>query len=107
MKTLQISIHKDFSDNPAGRYKTDGPKSGEHFRDDFLIPALVDNDEVTVILDDVLGFGSSFLEEAFGGLIRCGLKVEDLKKKLKIISSVETYSKRIWRYISQEASRKK
>ncbi len=68
MKT--ISIAKQFSPNPAGRYPEDGPFNGERFRQDFLIPALNDSDVVTVVLDGVSGFGSSFLEEAFGGLIR-------------------------------------
>ena len=68
MKKIDISKH--FSDVPAGRYKTDGPNSGERFRNDFLVPALHAGNKVEVILDGSEGYGSSFLEEAFGGLIR-------------------------------------
>ena len=43
-----------------------------HFRDKILAPALQDEelDKVVVVFDGVAGFGSSFLEEAFGGLAR-------------------------------------
>lgn len=67
-KLIRIAI--DFSPVPAGRYVTDGPFSGERFRDDFLWPALQGGAEVTVDLDGAEGYGSSFLEEAFGGLVR-------------------------------------
>ena len=68
--TIRISIARDFSSSPSGRFPEDGPFSGERFRDEFLLPALKANDSVEVILDGVSGFGSSFLEEAFGGLVR-------------------------------------
>ena len=74
MSTQVISIAKDFSPTPAGRYRSDGPFPGEKFRDDLLLPALrKDTEPVTVELDGTAGFGSSFLEEAFGGLVRCGI----------------------------------
>ena len=66
----KIDISKDFSDVPAGRYKMDGPNSGERFRNDFLVPALRTGEKVEVILDGSEGYGSSFLEEAFGGMVR-------------------------------------
>ena len=65
-----INIAKEFSVSPAGRVPADGPFNGERFRNDFLAPALNKNDKVVVVLDGVSGFGSSFLEEAFGGLVR-------------------------------------
>lgn len=105
MTNSKISISEEFSRYPAGRYRTDGPNSGERFRDDYLIPALKKNQEVTVDLDNVMGFGSSFLEEAFGGLIRNGLTFETVNKKLKIKSSVETYTRRITEYIRDESKR--
>ena len=57
-----IVIATDFS-----RYPEDGPFSGAKFRQDHLAPALQDFDRVEVIFDGAAGFGSSFLEEAFGG----------------------------------------
>ena len=71
MNKITISIADDFSAYPAGRYPNDGKYNGTTFRKDVLVPALKgSNDQVEVIFDGVAGFGSSFLEEAFGGLIR-------------------------------------
>lgn len=106
MPTALISIAADFSPFPAGRYREDGPFPGEVFRDEKLIPALRDNDEVIVNLDGTNGYGSSFLEEAFGGLVRCGFTENDLKKRLKIESSRESYKTRAWNYIHDNARKK-
>lgn len=69
-----ISIANDFSKYPAGRTRRDGPYSAERFRDDLLVPALekarAEGGQVTVVLDGVYGYSSSFLEETFGGLVR-------------------------------------
>lgn len=69
-----ISIAQDYSKTPAGRYPADGPFNGERFRDTILIPALrhavETGDRIVVVLDGVLGYSSSFLEEVFGGLVR-------------------------------------
>ena len=105
MNTQMISITKDFSEAPSGRYKTDGPSSGERFRDDILIPALQKNVNLEVNLDVTLGYGSSFLEEAFGGLIRAGFKLSDLRTKLKIVSKPAIYQERVWRYIEEASKR--
>lgn len=107
MKTINIA--KDYSDTPLGRYKDDGQFSGERFRDEFLIPALNGGEKVCVVIDDVEGYGSSFLEEAFGGLVREGhFTSEELKKKLELSlkdRDFEVYRNLIWKYIS-EAKRK-
>ncbi len=66
---FMISVAKDFSRYPAGRYLKDGDASGTAFREK-LVTALENYEAVEVTFDDVAGFGSSFLEEAFGGLIR-------------------------------------
>lgn len=101
MKEIKISIAEDFTKAPAGRYKTDGPYSGERFRDDFLIPALQDADRVIVDLDNTLGYGSSFLEEAFGGLIReKGFTLDEIKKKIEIINNRTLYARRIDQYLA-------
>ena len=69
MKT-EINVGRDFSPVPAGRRKEDGPFSGESFRERFLTDAIRNNVKVTVDLSGTEGYGSSFLEEAFGGLVR-------------------------------------
>lgn len=100
--TLVLNIAKQFSRSPAGRYLTDGPYSGQAFRDKLLLPALQKSENVEVQLDGALGFGSSFLEEAFGGLVReAGLKAETLHAKLRISSKLKTYERRIWRYVDE------
>ena len=66
-----IDLKKDFSEDPYGRYPEDGEFNGQRFREEYLLPALQANAHVTVELSNVL-CGSSFLEEAFGGLIRYG-----------------------------------
>ncbi|MEZ8169315.1 MULTISPECIES: STAS-like domain-containing protein [Vibrio] len=72
--TNTINI-KDFSVFPGPRFIDLGDFSGEEFRDSVLIPAL-EKSNVVVNLDGVFGFGSSFLEEVFGGLVRKGIPRE-------------------------------
>jgi len=96
-----INIEKDFSWSPAGRYKEFGGDTGEEFRDDFLLPALNEDDSVTVNLDGVIGYGSSFLEEAFGGLVReHHLTLEILERKLHFQThEFPSIPSEIWEYI--------
>lgn len=85
-------IARKFSDTPGGRYKRLGPYSGEEFRD-VLVDLLSKNEEVEVVLDGTEGYGSSFLEEAFGGLVR--LKrwpVEELGKRLRVVARNRSYA---------------
>lgn len=67
---VTIDIRRDFSRWPGGRTPLDGSFSGEKFRKKHLIRPLKKGKTVRVIFDDEYGYGSSFLEEAFGGLIR-------------------------------------
>lgn len=99
MKT--ISIDTDFSPFPAGRYRNDGPNSGERFRDDLLAPALR-MEETQVLLDGAVGFGSSFLEEAFGGLVRVArFTHSDLASRLKLVTKDPHLRTEILRYIEE------
>ena len=108
MTTAAIDVSKQFSPTPAGRYLSDGPYSGEAFREKLLFPALNANDVVEINLDGALGYGSSFLEEAFGGLVReKGLKMADLRRKLRIKTSRKFYGDRIWFYIEQAENKTK
>lgn len=74
MKNKIINVVKDFHAKPYGRYRNDAEgcefTSGETFRQDFLAPALRSFDTVTVDLTGYNRYGRSFLDEAFGGLIR-------------------------------------
>lgn len=79
-----INIAHNFSRFPAGRYKSDGPFSGELFRDDFLVPVLKSGTPVSLELDGVRGYGSSFLEEVFGGLVRLGYSSQELTRLISL-----------------------
>lgn len=109
MATLHISIAKDFSEFPAGREPEDGPNSGQRFRDEILGPKLQSansEDFVEVDLDGTMGYGSSFLEEAFGGLVRRHKFPSDiLKQKLHIKDSRVIYERMVWSYIDDESRR--
>lgn len=108
MSTHTIRLAADFSPCPAGRYPEDGPYPGATFREKFLLPAIKTHDEVIVDMDGTEMAGSSFLEEAFGGLVRIGKLTEPvLRKKLKVQSPRKTDEVRIWRYIHDEALRSK
>lgn len=70
---MQISIAKDFSTTPGFRYKKEGPASGEEFREEKLEPWFKNEKftkVITINLDGTVGYATSFLEEAFGGLAR-------------------------------------
>ena len=71
---IEINIASEYSKTPGGRYKSEGEYSGEDFREKVLIPkykeASANNELLRINLDGGYGYGSSFLEEAFGGLVR-------------------------------------
>lgn len=101
--TTVLTIATDFSKSPSGRVPSDGPNSGQRFRDELLYPAL-SKDKVEVVLDGVFTLGSSFLEEAFGGLVRVkGLTPEAIRKKLIVRSRLDTYVTKVWSYIEESA----
>lgn len=103
MSKVQVNIG-DFSKSPFGRTKADGQFNGERFRKEVLIPALERNQVVEVDLDngvvDGYEYGSSFLHEAFGGLVLHEKLLEgDLKNKLIVKSKFEDVVEEIWEYI--------
>lgn len=104
MNTVTINIASQFSRYPAGRYKADGPYSGEAFRDDFLIPKLRQSDtRIVVQLDGARGLASSFLEEAFGGLVRAGFGPELLHDRLVLESNDASLINEIEEYIGDQS----
>ena len=87
---------KDFSKTPGSRYRNEGTKahSGEEFREDFLEPlfkkALQTCDTILINLDGSIGYGTSWLEEVFGGLARKYGK-DKVLEKLSFLSYEEEY----------------
>jgi hypothetical protein len=96
-----ISVAKDFTRFPAGRFKTDGPYSGELFREQCLRPALEQYQFLEVDLDGVAGYGSSFLDEAFGGLVRAKVvSPEDAAKRIALKATDDSLVEEIKGYMS-------
>ncbi|MGE1157304.1 STAS-like domain-containing protein [Pantoea agglomerans] len=102
---IEINIARDFSKTPFGRYYSDSPFSAEKFRKEILVPAFKNNADGKVSVDFTgiaLGIGSSFLEEAFGGLVRKeGIEKSNLKNRLIIKSKMPFHKVQIDRYIEQ------
>lgn len=92
MPKVVISVARDFSPHPGPRYTRQGPFSGEKFRQSILAKRLRETeDEILVDLDGTSGFGSSFIDEAFGGLIRKeGFRLSQLNKRLSFKSDVDS-----------------
>ena len=94
-----ISIARDFSVHPGGRTPGDGPYSGEEFRETFLVPVLLASERVIIDFDGTRGYGSSFLEEAFGGLIRKGYSRELIVATFGFVSTKQSVIDEVMRYI--------
>ena len=80
MTKRTINIARDFNPYPSGRYPSHGEHNGETFREKFLIPALEKGCKITIVLDNLAGYPSGFLEEAFGGLVREGYPKAKIKE---------------------------
>lgn len=92
----EIVIARDFSRLPAGRFRSDGPFNATTFREQLLIPKLLiaieSKTPLDVIFDGVLGYSSSFLEEAFGGVARnTTLSHEQVVSHLRLIARGSAY----------------
>jgi hypothetical protein len=83
-KTIRLAV--EFNPFPFGRYPIHGEWNGQRFREEWLVPALRSGADVEVDLDGARGLSPSFLEEAFGGLVRVGFAAKDLLDRLRIKS---------------------
>ena len=100
---IKINIAEEFSDSPGGRFKSQGPKSGEEFRELFLeIYFNQNNTEIIQInFDGTFGYATSFLEEAFGGLVR-KYTYNSVSKRLVFISDENPkYIEKVERYMKE------
>lgn len=69
-ESKKIHIASEWSRSPTGRYESDGKSNATDFKKKFITPNLKHYRYFLIDLDGTDGYGSSFLEEAFGGLIR-------------------------------------
>lgn len=71
---VYYNVSEQYSDTLGARYAKDCAFSGEDFRDTVLVPLYlsyrVSGQTVRFVLDGTYGYPISFLEEAFGGLVR-------------------------------------
>ena len=104
---MKISIAEDFSDVPIGRTRDDGDFSGQAFREDYLMPNLKNASAANPLIvnfNGAEGYPPSFLEEAFGGLVRHQYySVAELEKCLKIEADngKKAYVEIAWEYIHE------
>ncbi|MFA0696637.1 STAS-like domain-containing protein [Vibrio sp. 10N.222.49.C9] len=92
-----ISVIKEFSDMPYGRYRFDAPgsekTSGEIFREQYIRPVIEDK-QVDKLVIDFRGetlYVPSFINEAIGGIIRKSyLTKEQLRDKISFLYPKET-----------------
>lgn len=77
-----ITLVDGFTNAPGGRYRWQGDHSGEEFREDVLLPAFEESQQVVIDLNGALGLPSSFLDEAFGELLR---KRPELSSRLRVV----------------------
>lgn len=71
--SVYLNVARDFYKRPAARNIVDGEYSGELFRDILkqkIDEALSKNEKLEVDFSEVTMAGSSFLDEAFGGMVR-------------------------------------
>jgi hypothetical protein len=91
-----ILFVKSFSVTPGSRYKEEGKRahSGEEFRESILEPqfelAEKSNAKIILNLDGTIGYGTSWLEEVFGGIARKYGK-DRVLKTIELISNEEPY----------------
>lgn len=94
---ILLLISREFSKTPGPRFRKEGKYSGEEFREKILEPffqrALDQGKKLIVNLDGGAGYGTSFLEEAFGGLARRYDNVKLISDNIDFISIEEPYLK--------------
>nr|WP_319537242.1 STAS-like domain-containing protein [uncultured Vibrio sp.] len=99
-----INVAVDFSRTPFGRYPSDGDYSAQKFREEILRPEITkaarSGEKIEIDFSKVaLGVGSSFLEEAFGGLVRSGVDKSLLLNTVTIKDRMSMYDKQVKHFI--------
>ena len=85
IQDCKFDIAKEFSKYPGGRLREHGPKSGEEFREDILLPLLEKHQHITINMTGAVGYGSSFLDESFGELGKI-FGTDKMREKLTLVS---------------------
>lgn len=89
MGERRYSLARDFSPHPGPRYKSQGKHSGEQFREK-LWSWIQDGGPILLDLDGTSGIGSSFIDEAFGGLVFArNMTAADVRARIKLKSELD------------------
>jgi len=93
---IKIAV-RDFSETPGPREKVQGDFSAEFFVETVLDPEFQKMDadvnlKMEINLDGTLGYGTSFLEEVFGGTTR-NKGVDFVRDRIEVISEEEPWLK--------------
>lgn len=89
MGERRYSLARDFSAHPGPRYKRQGKHSGEQFRDK-LLTWLEEPGTIVLDLDGTSGIGSSFIDEAFGGLVFArGMPASEVRNRIRLKSELD------------------
>ena len=104
MDTIIFKVVKEFSRTPSARVAKEGRFPGTDLRSKItplIRKALQDKKKFLIDLDGASGYGTSFLEEVFGGLIREEhFKYKELVSCLEIKTDEEPeLEDEIWEYI--------
>lgn len=79
-------VASEFSRFPGGRKRKNGQFSGEQFREEVVLPLLDRYDLITFDLSGSAGYGSGFLDEAFGELGKI-LGLREAERRIAIKAS--------------------
>jgi hypothetical protein len=94
MADIVIKIAEEFSKTPGPRSRDEGQFSAEEFLDTLLMEryqqAVQSRARLLILLDGTAGYATSFLEGAFGELVRRTSK-KRVKETIQFISTEEPY----------------
>lgn len=90
MTEMTFSVARDFSPFPGPRRSVQGPCSGEALRKLLARRLRAQPGQMIINLDGTHGYGSSFLDEAFGGLVRSEhFEKSEILNRLQFVSKLD------------------
>lgn len=103
---VTINVARDFYPFPSGRNAKHGPFNGARFRDELLLPHLKSGEEICVDLSGLDGKTPSFLDEAFGSLVKFGFTEQQLRERLHLVASDDdVVVGETWSYVRLQAQK--
>lgn len=96
-------IATQFTQYPGFRYREHSEGSGQEFREKILHEIMKTGSPVEIDLGGTSGYPSSFLEEAFGGLVRDGYSADQIRRLIHLVApdDYQHYVEMAWGYIDK------